>query len=138
LLVEREPLHDSSHIRREAADVAVQVGRELVGIVQQFSKIKPREVEERSSGYTFEQTADDRIGPALDLLVFLENPRLGRRKQAIEAPQHGQRQDHLAVLVPLIRAAELPLDAERRIGEHVIEGDLVAAIAATAFYRERA
>ena len=35
LLVEREPLHDVADVLREAVDVAVEIRRELVGVVEQ-------------------------------------------------------------------------------------------------------
>ena len=60
---------------------------------------------------------DDRIRPALYRLIFVEDPRFSWREQAIEAPQHGQRQDHLAVFVPLIGAAEQVADAPDEVGE---------------------
>ena len=60
---------------------------------------------------------DDRIRPALYRHVFVEDPRFCWREQAIEAPQHGQRQDHLAVFVALVRAAEQVADAPDEIRE---------------------
>jgi hypothetical protein len=39
LLIEREPLHDLADIAREAVDVGVEVGRELVGVVEQPGQV---------------------------------------------------------------------------------------------------
>ena len=48
LVVERETLHDLSYVRRVTVDVGVEVRGELVGVVQQFGEIQPREIVERS------------------------------------------------------------------------------------------
>ena len=46
-----------------------------------------------------------------------KDPGLGRREEAVEAAQHRQRQDDLAVLVPLVWAAEQVADAPDEVGE---------------------
>ena len=60
---------------------------------------------------------DDVLGLGLDGPVFFEHLRLGRREQAIEPPQHRQRQNDLAILVPLVRSAEQVADAPDEVGE---------------------
>ena len=49
--------------------------------------------------------------------MFLQHRGLGRRQQAVEAAQHGERQDDLAVLVALVGAAEQIADAPDEAGE---------------------
>ena len=49
--------------------------------------------------------------------VLCEHRGLGRREEAIEAAQHGQRQDDLAVFVPLVRPPEQVADAPDEVGE---------------------
>jgi len=117
LLIEGEALHDLADVAREAVQIGVEVGRELVGVVQQLRQVQPRQVVERPSGDLFEQAADDRFGFGLDLRVLGERLDLGRRQQAVEAPEHRQGQDDLAVLVPLVRAAEQVAEAPDEVGE---------------------
>ena len=59
LLVEGEPLHDGADVGREAVDVAVEVGRELVGVVEQLRQVELRQVVERPPGDLLQQAADD-------------------------------------------------------------------------------
>jgi len=106
LLVEREPLHDAAPVRRKPVDVAHEIGRELVWIVEQFSEVEFRQVVERAASHLLEQAAHHVVRLAFDLGVSLEHRRPGRREQTIETPQHGERQDYLAVFVALVRAAE--------------------------------
>ena len=58
-----------------------------------------------------------RLRLGLDLRVLRQHLRLGRREQAVEAAQHRQRQDDLAVFVPLVRTAEQVADAPDEVGE---------------------
>ena len=111
LRVEGEPLHDVAHVGREAGDVGVQVGRDVVGVVQQGRQVELGQVVERASGNLVQAELDDRGRFALQRGVCGEDLRLGAGEQAIEAPQHRQREDDLAILVALVGAAEQVADA---------------------------
>ena len=49
--------------------------------------------------------------------MLCENLRFGRGEQAIEAAQHSQRQDNLAVLIALVRPSQQVADAPDEVGE---------------------
>lgn len=49
--------------------------------------------------------------PALERLVRVEHVLLGERKDAVESPEHRQRQDDLSVFVPLVWASQQVADA---------------------------
>ena len=49
--------------------------------------------------------------------MFLQRRRLGRRKDAIEPPQDGERQDDLAILISLVGAAEQIANAPNEAGD---------------------
>ena len=117
LLIEREPLHDLADVARKAVDVGVEVGRELVGVVEELGQVQPRQVVEGAAGDLLEQTADDRLGLDLDARVRGEDLGLGRRQQAVETAQHRQGQDDLAVLVALVGPAQQVADAPDEVGE---------------------
>jgi len=116
LLVEGEPLHDGADIRREGVDVAIEVGRELVGIVEQLCQVELGQIVERAADDLLELVADDVLGLALDCAKLLQNLRLRRSQQAVEPPEYGQRQDHLPVLVPFVRAAKQIADVPDEVG----------------------
>lgn len=93
------------------------VGRELIGIVEQPGEIHLREVAERTVSDLFQQAADNILGLRLDRRVFLQHLCLGGRKQAVETPQHGQRQDDFAILVTFVGAPEQVANAPDKAGE---------------------
>ena len=117
LPVEGEALHDLAHVGRESVDVGVQIGGDLVRVVQQLRQVELREVVERALGDLPQQAPYDGLRLRPDLRVLREHPRLGGGEQAIEASQHRQRQDDLAVLVALVRPAEQVADAPDEAGE---------------------
>ena len=61
--------------------------------------------------------ADDVFALGLDRGVFFQHLRFGWREDAIEAAQDGEREDDLAVFVPLVRAAEEIADAPDEAGD---------------------
>ena len=117
LLIEREALHDLADVRREAVDVGVEVGRELIRVVEELGQVQPGQVVERPAGDPLQQAADDRLGLGLDLRVLREDLGLGRREQTVEAAQNRQRQNDLAVLVALVGPAQQVADAPDEVGE---------------------
>lgn len=115
VLAEIEALHDLADVRREGIDVAVQIGGELVRVIQQPGEVELREVVELRAGNLAELGADDVFTLALERLVRIEHGLLGGRKNAVESPEHRQRQNDLAVLVPLVRTPEQVADAPDEI-----------------------
>ena len=81
------------------------------GVVQQGGQVEFGQVVERASGDLVQAESDDRGGFALQRGVGGEDLRLGGGEQAIEAAQHRQREDDLAILVALVGAAEQVADA---------------------------
>ena len=112
LLAKLELFHDGPDIGREAIDVAVEVRRELIGIIQQA--VEPLagglavegelgEVVERHLGDLRQSVADDVFPFGLEGGVFLQHGGFGGREDAVEPAQHGEREDDLAVLIPFVR-----------------------------------
>ena len=117
LLIEGKPLHDFPDVLREAVDVGVKIRRKLVRIIEELGQIQLGEVVQWPPGDFLQQAADDGFRFRLDLRMLGKDAGLGRREQAVEAPQHRQWQDDLAVLVPLIWPAEQVADAPDEVGE---------------------
>ena len=95
---------------REPGDVAAQVPGDVARVVEQPAEVELRGVEERLPG----GGSQDRLTVAM-LGVLGEHLRLGRLQHAVEAAEHDQRQDHLAVLgllvVPRSRSATDQMNA---------------------------
>jgi hypothetical protein len=63
---------------------------------------------------------DDLVRPILHLLVLLQNLGFCGCEDTIEAPHHGQRQYHLAVLVSFVRSSKEVADAPDEGGELLV------------------
>ena len=61
--------------------------------------------------------ADDVFAPGLDRGVFLQHLGLRRRENAIESPEDSEREDDLAILVPLVWPTEQIADAPNKTRE---------------------
>lgn len=127
LYTEIEPLHDPAHIRREPVDVAVQVWRKLVWIIEQPGKVQFGEVVERVFGDLRELVPDDALRFGLQCRVCLQDFCLCWGQNAVKTAQDCQRENHLAVFVPSVRTAQQVADApdevgkfEMRFGGHVV------------------
>jgi hypothetical protein len=116
---EFEALEHVAHRRRERLHVADQVGRNVVGIAHQHLHVEGRGVvealarlaqQERLRVQTFLQAAG----------VLFQNGRLGRLQHAIEAPQHGEREDDFAVVGLFVVAAEKVGDGPYEGGESLL------------------
>ena len=110
LHIEREALHDLAHVGREVPDVGAEVLRDQVGVVQQPFKVEPGGVVERPPSGRLQQLAAHVLTLRAVFGIGRENVILRRGQHAIEAPQHGQRQDDLAVLVALVGPAQQVAD----------------------------
>jgi hypothetical protein len=87
LLVEREPIHNVAHVLGEPADVAVEIERELVWIVEKLGEIELGEVIKRPARGLLKQASNDVLRLTLDLSMFRENLCLCGRQQTIESSQ---------------------------------------------------
>ena len=116
LLVEPEALHDLEDVVREVPDVAAEVLRDVVWVVEQPREVEPRGVVERPPGGALELLATDVRAVAGVRSVGGEHRLLRLGEHAVEAPEHGEGEDDLAVLVALVGPSEQVADApdERR------------------------
>ena len=124
LLTELELLHDGADVGGEAVDVAIQIWCEVVGVVQQrvdlFARqgeLHARQVVEAVAGDLLQACLLDTLGPGLQRLEFFKDGLPGRLQQALEAAQHRQREDDLAVLVALVGAAQQVADGPDKTGQ---------------------
>ena len=111
VILEPEALHDLAHIGRERGDVAAEVLRDLIRVVEQPREVEPRGVVERPPRGPLKQLRPDVRAVAGVLLVGLEDRLLGLSEDAVEAPEDCEREDHLAVFVALVRTSEQVADA---------------------------
>ena len=95
-----EVLEDGPHVGREALDVAVQVGANVVLVAHQLAHVERRHVVEIQAGLALDEGLERDAGGLLRC-VLLEHLGLGGREHAVQAAQHRKRQDHAAVLALL-------------------------------------
>ena len=106
LLLELEVLEYLPRLGRETLDVVRQVLRGLVGFALELLEVQLAGV--------VEGVARDLVQDRLRLFdlavlqrgVLFQHLGLGRLQDAIQAPQHGERQDDAAVLVRFVRTAQ--------------------------------
>ncbi len=102
---ELEPLEDVSDVGREGLDVAVEVGRDVVLIAEQLLQVQLGGVVEGLPRLA--QQEGFRVHPLrLPGRQFCQHSVLGRPQHAIEAAQHGERQNDLAVVGLLVVPAQ--------------------------------
>lgn len=111
LLAELELFHDGAHVPRETVDVTVQIGREIVEVVEQRVDLFIGQCELHSGKIVKTMTGDllqacllHTLGLGLQRLEFFQRGLPGRFQQALKAAQHRKRQDDLAVFVAFIGA----------------------------------
>ena len=110
LVLELEPL-EHVDVRREPGDVVDQVGPQPLRIVEREEKSDGAGVVERQPG----RASDLRQRPTGILLGQLADLVAGGFKDAVQAPQDRERQDHPAVLVRLVHPAELVGDTHTKL-----------------------
>ena len=116
--LEAEVLDDLARPRAEAGDVLLQVGRDVVGVVGELGEVEAAGVVEGLAGGVVEDRLEVLHRAALEAFVSGQHLGLGGLKDAVEATQDGERQDHLAVLGRLVGAAQ-------QVGDDPDEADLV-------------
>jgi len=114
-----EVLDDLAGTLAEAGDVMLQVGGDVGGVVGELGKVEAAGVVEGLPGDVFEHRLGVGKLTALEALMPREHRGLGRLEHAVEAAEHGERQDHAAVLGGLVGAAQ-------QIGDTPDEADPVA------------
>jgi hypothetical protein len=117
LRAEIKPLHDRADVGRKAVDIAVEIRRELIGVVQQARKVELGEVVERVVRNLRELVANDVLWLRLQRSMLFQHHRLGGSKNAIKSTQDREWQDDLAVLVALVWATEQVADAPNKAGD---------------------
>ncbi len=70
LLVKGKPIHDIANVLGESADVAVEIGRELVRIVQQRRHVELRKIIKRSTSEFLKQAPNYVLGSCLYLRML--------------------------------------------------------------------
>lgn len=103
--VEAELLDDVARTFGETGDVGAQVRRDLVGVVKQFGEGELAGVVELLAGHLAEHWVDV-VDAALHLLVAVEHSIFGGFEHAVEAADHRERHDDLAVFGLLVVAPE--------------------------------
>ena len=103
--VKLEGLEDVPDVRGEALGVGVEVFSGVVLVAHQLLHVEGRRVEEEVAGF-FEQEGLGVDLRGFALLKLGEDGGLRLLEHAVEAPQDGERQDHLAILRLLVVAPE--------------------------------
>src|SRR5690606_2291068 len=104
--VKLKALENVARLGREALHVLVQVLADVVLVADQGGQVQGTGVVEAS---TADDALEERVrvdSSVSPLLVLGQHLGLGRRQYAVQAAQHGERQDDLAVLGLLVIAAE--------------------------------
>jgi hypothetical protein len=109
LVAELEALQDVLHVRREAVEVRLEVGLQLLlaGAGAQVSEGEPRGVVERLARRLPQRLVLVDDSRFVQRRLHVEHRLLGRLKHRVQAAEHGHGQDHIAVLSPNI---EIPQD----------------------------
>ncbi len=104
--VEVEALEDVARLGREALHVGVEILADVVLVARQRGQIQLRDVVEARGA---DDALEERIGIKARgglLLRLGQHLRLGGGQHAVQAPQHGERQDDAAVFGLLVIAAQ--------------------------------
>jgi hypothetical protein len=104
-VVEVEPLQHLAHVRAEAGDVVPQVRREVRRIGQELVEVVAGGVVEGEARGAAELAARILQLP-LEPAFRLQDAGLGRGQDAVEAAEHGERQDDVLVLAALEGVAD--------------------------------
>ena len=116
-------VEDITHVGREPLDVVDQVVSHPLGIAHQGRERPPRRVVERQLELGFKHDGGVDLA-RLNLFVLGKHLVLGRFEDAVQAAQDGERQNHVAVLVGLIRPPQQvgDLPDQIRVGlRHVLD-----------------
>ena len=111
LLAEGATLHDLAHVGGEVADVGAEVLCQVVRVVEQPLEVEPGRVVERPARRLLKEALAHVLVPAGIPGVGVKHRLLRLLQHAVEAPQDGQGEDDLAVLVSLVRASQQVADA---------------------------
>ncbi len=108
-------VEDVADVRGETFDVVEQVVDEAGRVGGELAEVPDGGVEERQPELRLEH--DERVdAEALGILVFGDHLALGGGEDRVEAAQDRERQDDVAVLVGLVRAAKQVRDVPDQAG----------------------
>ena len=136
LVAELEVLEDVLHVRREAVEVGLEVGLELLlaGAGLEVAQRELRGVVEGLAGGLAQGWSWLDDAGLVERGLHVEHGLLGRLEHRVEPPQHGHRQDHVAVLAAHIEVAEhVVRDAPDEVGDPV---QVAVAHASGPWFRE--
>ena len=106
LRVKVEALEDVAHRRRERLHVGAEVFADVVLIAHQLLQVERRRVVEELAGFPQEERLGIQLRPSGLAASSASTAGLVGFEDAIETPQHRERQDDLAVLGLLVVAAQ--------------------------------
>ncbi len=104
--LEAKVVEDIACLRGKALDVAGQVGGDFVRLALELPEVEPARVMERHLGNAIENWFDVANLAPFEALFLGQHFFFGRFQHAIEATQHGERQNNLAILGGLVRPTE--------------------------------
>ena len=110
-VVEIEFLDDLAHVGAETRDVVAEIGRKVGGVARQPLEIVARGVVEGEARSLAQLGVEVLETLAAEFGLALEDLFLGRREDAVEAPQHREGKDDVLVLAPLEGVADEVRDA---------------------------
>ena len=122
LIAELEVVEDVLHVRREAVQVRLEVGLELLltGARLEVAQRELRCVVERLAGGLTQRLVLVRDLGLVERRLHVEHGLLGRFEDGIEATKYGHRQDDVAVLPANVQVAEdIVGDAPDEVGDPV-------------------
>lgn len=113
---ELKPPKDAPHGGRDALDVGMKVGPDLIGVAQELLEVERGDVCEALPGLAQDEGlgVDAHALPQGDLG---QHRILGGRQHAVASSQHGKGQDHLAVVRQLVFAAQEVGDGPQEGGQ---------------------
>ena len=137
LIGELEALEDRADILGETFDVDVQIGRDVLLVVQEPPEGVGADVVERLLAVRIGRLCKEllpcrvRLPSGAEAFVLRKHPILGRFKHAVEAAQHDDRQHHQPVLRRTIGAAEQIRDLPDLAGQLIVLGYIHTVVAST-------
>ena len=106
LVVELELRQDFLDVRREPVEVRLEIGAELLGVVEQAFQREGRGVVERLARLLAQSRVLVGDLGRVEVLLHAQHLLLGAFQQGIQPPDHRHRQNHVPILAPDIHVAQ--------------------------------